>query len=171
MKTFIALLLGLIAVTAHADLSTHPVLKHYIGTWKAAGELKGENGNVTKITEEWTGKVDGETGFLIEGARTMNDDMQPFKWSITHNVGADNFEAVLSGADGGQTIRFEGNASTVNLTLELKAVTGNGQSSITVNESFEGDAKEVILSKVTFTGDAGQTTLEGTIKHEKQKAP
>jgi hypothetical protein len=29
----------------------------------------------------------------------------------------------------------------------------------------------VIESKVTFTGDAGQTTLEGTIKHEKEKAP
>jgi hypothetical protein len=24
---------------------------------------------------------------------------------------------------------------------------------------------------VLFTGDAGQTTLEGTIKHEKQKTP
>jgi hypothetical protein len=29
----------------------------------------------------------------------------------------------------------------------------------------------VIKSKVLFTGDAGQTTLEGTIKHEKQKTP
>lgn len=171
MKTVIVLLLGLVASAARADLSTHPVFKHYIGSWKAAGELTGENGQITKITEEWTGKVDGETGFLIEGTRTVNDDTQPFKWSITYNTGADSFEAVLGGADGGQTIRFEGNASTVNLTLELKAVTGNGQSSITVNESFEGDAKEVILSKITFTGDAGQTTLEGTIKHEKQKAP
>jgi hypothetical protein len=59
----------------------------------------------------------------------------------------------------------------VNLTLELKAVTGNGQSSITVLDSFKGEQKDVIESKVVFTGDAGQTTLEGTIKHEKQKAP
>jgi hypothetical protein len=40
-----------------------------------------------------------------------------------------------------------------------------------VLESFQGEAKDVIESKVTFTGDAGQTTLEGTIKHEKEKAP
>jgi hypothetical protein len=171
MKTLFLLLLGLMAFSARADLSSHPVLKHYIGTWKAEGELKGENGNVLKITEEWTGKADGDNGLLIEGTRTINSDTQPFKWTITHNAGADNFEAVLGGADGAQTIRFEGNASTVNLTLELKAVTGGGESSITISESFEGDAREVMLSKVTFTGDAGQTTLEGTIKHEKQKAP
>jgi hypothetical protein len=59
----------------------------------------------------------------------------------------------------------------VNLTLELKALTGNGQSSITVIDSFQGAQKDVIKSKVLFTGDAGQTTLEGTIKHEKQKTP
>ena len=69
------------------------------------------------------------------------------------------------------TFRFEGNASTVNLSLGLKAVTGNGSSSITVQESFPTEAKDVIEAKVTFTGEAGQTTLEGTIKHEKQKAP
>lgn len=165
------LLLILFVVTARADLSTHPVFKHYIGTWKASGELKGEDGKITKITEEWTGKADGETGFLIEGTRTMNDDTQPFKWTITHNAGADSFDAVLGGADGAQTLRFEGNASTVNLTLELKAVTGNGSSSITVLESFPTEEKDVIESKVTFTGEAGQTTLEGTIKHEKQKTP
>lgn len=165
------LLIFLLATPAWADLSTHAFFKHFIGTWKAAGELKGENDNLVTITEEWTGKVDGENGFLIEGTRTLNSDTQPFKWTITHNAGTDMFEAILSGADASQTIRFEGNVSEVNLTLELKAVTGNGQSSITVLDSFKGEQKDVIESKVHFTGDAGQTTLEGTIKHEKQKAP
>lgn len=169
MKTF--LLICLFATPAWADLSTHVFFKHFIGTWKAAGELKGENDNLVTITEEWTGKVDGESSFLIEGTRTLNSDTQPFKWTITHNAGTDMFEAILSGADASQTIRFEGNVSEVNLTLELKAVTGNGQSSITVIDSFKGEQKDVIESKVLFTGDAGQTTLEGTIKHEKQKAP
>ncbi len=169
MKTF--LLICLVATPAWADLSTHVFFKHFIGTWKAAGELKGENDNLVTITEEWTGKADGENGFLIEGTRTLNSDTQPFKWTITHNAGTDMFEAILSGADASQTIRFEGNVSEVNLTLELKAVTGNGQSSITVIDSFKGEQKDVIESKVLFTGDAGQTTLEGTIKHEKQKAP
>jgi hypothetical protein len=169
MKTLLLLFLGLLAVTARADLSTHPMFQHYIGTWKAAGELKGEDGKITQVTEEWTGKVDGDTGFLIEGKRTLNGDTQPFKWTITHNAGADNFDAVLTGADGAQALRFEGNVSTVNLTLELKAVTGNGSSSITVLEHFPTEAKDVIESKVIFTGEAGQTTLEGTIRNEKLK--
>jgi hypothetical protein len=170
MKMLLALFC-LLLTPVRADLSTHPVFKHYLGTWKASGELKGEDGKITQITEEWTGRVDGETGFLIEGTRTMNDDRQPFKWTITRHAGADLFEAVLGGADGAQTLRFEGNVSTVNLTLELRAVTGNGSSSITVLESFPTAARDVIEGKVTFTGESGQTTLEGTIKHEKQKAP
>lgn len=171
MKTLILLFLGLIAVQARADLSSHAFFKHFIGTWKAAGELKGENNNLVTITEEWTGKADGENSFLIEGTRTMNSDTQAFKWTITHNAGTDMFDAILTGADGSQTIRFEGNVSTVNLTLELKAITGSGSSSITVLDTLQGEVKDVIESKVTFTGEAGQTTLEGTIKHEKQKAP
>jgi hypothetical protein len=169
MKTF--LLICLVATPAWADLSTHAFFKHFVGTWKAAGELKGENDNLVTITEDWTGKADGENNFLIEGTRTMNGDTQPFKWTMTHNTGTDMFEAILSGPDAAQTIRFEGAVSEVNLTLELKALTGNGQSSITVIDSFQGAQKDVIKSKVLFTGDAGQTTLEGTIKHEKQKTP
>lgn len=169
MKTL--LLIFLLATPAWADLSTHAFFKHFVGTWKAAGELKGENDKLVTITEEWTGKADGENTFLIEGTRTMNGDTQPFKWTMTHNTGTDMFEAILSGPDAAQTIRFEGNVSEVNLTLELKAVTGNGQSSITVLDSFQGEHKDVIESKVLFTGDAGQTTLEGMIKHEKQKTP
>ncbi|MFM2166215.1 MAG: hypothetical protein RIS79_586 [Verrucomicrobiota bacterium] len=164
-------LLCLLAAPARADLSSHAFFKHFIGNWKAAGELKGENNNLVSVSEEWTGKVDGENGFLIDGTRTMNSDTQPFKWTITYNPGTDMFEAILTGADASQTIRFEGNVSTVNLTLELKAITGGGSSSITVLDTLQGEAKDVIDSKVTFTGDAGQTTLEGTIKHEKQKAP
>lgn len=169
MKPLLAALC-LLATPALADLSTHAFFKHFIGAWKASGELKGENNNLV-ITEEWIGKVDGDNGFLIEGTRTLNGDTQPLKWSITHHAGADNFEAVLSGTDPQQTLRFEGNVSVVNLTLELKTVTGNGQGSITITESFEGDAKDVIKSKVVFTGDAGQVTLEGVIKHQKEKLP
>lgn len=150
------------------DLSTHPVLKHYIGSWKAEGELKGEN-NVITIKEEWTGKTDGDNAFLIEGTRTINGDTQPFKWAITYNEGTDSYEATITGADAAQMLRFEGHASEANLSLELKAITGSGQSAITVIDSFKGDARDVLESKVTSTGDAGQTTLEGVIKHQKEK--
>lgn len=171
MKTLIATLCLLVATSLPAkDLGTNPLFKHYIGTWKAAGELKGEN-NVLDIKEEWTGAVEGDNSFVVKGMRTINGDTQPFQWTITYNEGADSYEAILSGAEGSQTIRFEGHVSEVNLTLELKAATGSGESSITITEAFAGDAKDIIESNVTFTGDTGQTTLQGMIKHEKQKQP
>ena len=51
MKTLLSSLCLLIATSPHAkDLGMNPVFKHYVGTWKAAGELKGEN-NVLDIKE------------------------------------------------------------------------------------------------------------------------
>ncbi len=171
MKTLLATLCLLVATSLPAkDLGANPLFKHYIGTWKAAGELKGEN-NVLDIKEEWTGAAEGDNSFVVNGTRTINGDTQRFQWTITYNEGADSYEAILSGAEGSQTIRFEGHVSEVNLTLELKAVTGSGESSITINEAFAGNAKDIIESNVTFTGDTGQTTLQGMIKHEKQKQP
>ncbi|OYW76922.1 MAG: hypothetical protein B7Z37_06595 [Verrucomicrobia bacterium 12-59-8] len=171
MKTLFATLCLLVATSLHAkDLGMNPVFKHYVGNWKAAGELKGEN-NVLDIKEEWTGAAEGDNSFVVKGTRTINGDTQPFQWTITYNEGADSYEAILSGAQGSQTIRFEGHVSEVNLTLELKAITGSGESSITITEAFAGETKDVIESKVTFTGDTGQTTLQGVIKHQKEKQP
>ena len=171
MKTLFATLCLLACVSLPAkDLGMNPVFKHYVGTWKAAGELKGEN-NVLVIKEEWTGAAEGDNSFVVKGTRTINGDTQPFQWTITYNEGADSYEAILSGAEGSQTIRFEGHVSEVNLTFELKAITGSGQSSITIKEAFAGETKDVIESKVTFTGDTGLTTLQGVIKHQKEKLP
>ncbi len=171
MKTLLAALCVLIGTSLSAkDLGMHPLFKHYIGNWKAAGELKGEN-NILTVTEEWTGAAEGDNSFVVKGTRTINGDTQPFQWTITYNEGADSYEAILSGGEGSQTIRFEGHVSEVNLTFELKAITGSGQSAITITEAFAAESKNVMESKVTFTGDAGQTTLEGVIKHEKEKQP
>ncbi|MDB6005377.1 MAG: hypothetical protein JWR15_2364 [Prosthecobacter sp.] len=171
MKTLLATLCVLVGTSLSAkDLGVHPLFKHYIGNWKAAGELKGEN-NVLVITEEWSGSADSENSFMVKGTRTVNGDKQPFQWNITYNEGADSYEAILSGAEGSQTTRFEGHVSEVNLTFELKAITGSGQSAITITEAFTDESKDVLESKVTFTGDAGQTTLEGVIKNQKEKQP
>lgn len=171
MKTLLTILCLLAGASLRAkDLGMNPLFKHYIGTWKAAGELKGDN-NVLDIKEEWTGAAEGDNSFVVNGTRTINGDTQPFQWTITYNEGLDSYEAILTGAEGSQTLRFEGHVSELNLTFELKAITGNGDSSITINEAFADEAKEVIESKVTFTGDTGQTTLQGVIKHEKQKQP
>ena len=163
--------LALFSLPCHAlDLAQHAFFKHLIGDWKAEGELKGENNNVVTITETWTGKADAVDSFFIDGSRTMNGDTQAFKWVFTHNAATDSYEAMLTGADG-QMIRFEGSVSDVTLVMDLKAITGNGNGSIAVQDSFAEGSKDTLNSKVTFTGDQGQTTLEGTIIHKRVKAP
>ncbi len=163
--------LALFSLPCHAlDLTQHAFFKHLIGEWKAEGKLTGENNAVVTITESWTGKVDAADSFSIEGTRTMNGDTQKFHWAMTHNTATDSYEAVLTGSDG-QTIRFEGSVSDMSLVMDLKAITGNGNGSIAVQDKLEGADKETMNSKVTFTGDQGQTTLEGTIIHKRVKVP
>jgi hypothetical protein len=155
-----------------ADLNQHPFFKHLIGEWEAEGELKNENNESVTVTETWTGRVDAEDTFSIEGSRTVNGDTQKFTWTYTRNAATDSYEAILSGGDG-QPLRFESSLTEEPLSLTLKAITGNGSGSITVEDSFadEGKDKDTLTSKVTFTGDQGQTTLQGTITHKKKKAP
>ena len=172
MRTLLVLLLSLSAAIAQqpTDLSKHVFFKHLVGTWTAEGELKGEDGKLIPITEDWKGKAGGDSTFLLEGTRTINSETKPFKWTFTHNPSTDSFDAVLTGAEGDQPIRFEAMISDVNLTIELKAITGTN-SAITVKEEFTDEKHEAIKSQVTFTGDSGQVTLEGTITHKKQKEP
>lgn len=168
---FPAVLLTLFAGdTLAIDLATHPYFKNLIGEWKAEGELKGTDGNTVKIIETWTGKADAEGTFHIEGTRILNGDQQTFQWSIIHNSTTDGYEATMSSSDG-QSIRFEGSVSEATLTMDLKAITGTGSSSISVHEFFEADSKDIMKSDITFTGEQGETTLEGTLTHQRVKTP
>jgi hypothetical protein len=168
MIRHLLVLLVSLSTAAAGDLSEHPFWKHYVGEWHAKGELKGQDGNVVTVIEHWTGKGDGEAGFLIEGDRTTNTDKQSFKWRISLNPATQVCEAVLVGQDQNQQIRFEANISEVAMTLEMKAVTGGGGSAITVSEAFTDDSRTAFNSKVTFTNEQGDVTLEGTILHSKE---
>lgn len=154
-----------------ADLAKHSFFKHLIGKWSTTGELKGADGNTINVTEEWTGKADADDTFYIEGTRTINNDTQPFRWSITHNAATDSFEAIHSWGNGSQELRFEATYSEVEMTFTLKVITGSGDSGIILQDSFSPDSKDTLLTKVQFTGDQGQTTLEGTLTHTREKAP
>jgi len=152
-----------------ADLSSHPVIKLYLGKWTAEGELKGQDGSIITVSQTWEGRADGENAFLIQGSRTVNGETQSYSWRITHNAATDLIEATLIGQDG-NTIRFEAQASEATSTLELKAVTGSGMSSISVTDVFSGEGKDTLESKVLFTGEQGETTLEGTLTNKKEKS-
>ncbi len=166
------LLLGLILISTQLcaeDLSQHVYFKHLVGKWQATGELKGKDGNVIKLSETWEGKATPDGRFTLEGKRELNDDKQSFVWTITRNPATQTFEVVhVTNGEEGNAIRFEGNVSEVNLTMELRVSTGtNG--SITIVDTLKGDAKDEIESKVTFVGDDGEVSLEGTVTHKHAK--
>lgn len=163
--------LMLFAPVAQAmDFAQHPVIKLYIGKWTAEGELKNPAGDVTTVSQTWEGKVDGDNAFLIEGKRTVNNEEQSYRWSFTHNAATDLIESTLMSQDGNQ-LRFEVQASEADLSVTLKAVTGSGMGSIGILDTFTGEDKDTLVTKVTFTGDQGETTLEGTITGKREKAP
>ncbi len=172
MKALLCFVLPLAFVlTAQGeDLALHPVFKHFLGKWTAEGELKGENNTVLTITEDWQGKGEGDNTFVLEGTRTLNNDTQTFKWTFALNPSTGTCEANLTGGDGSQPLRFEVNISDVNLTLDMKAQTGQ-TSAITVKEAFTDEKHEALVSHVTFTNDEGKTTLEGDVKHKKVATP
>ena len=151
--------------------SEHPFFKHFIGSWKSAGELKAADGNIIKITEEWICKISDEGELLIEGTREVGDSgPQKYRWTITHNPTTDLFEAVQSNPDDQQNaIRFEGNLTGDPPRLELKGQFGNGGGSVSVTDSFTGEGHDVFDTKVVLLKDNGDTNLEGTLKNERVK--
>jgi len=153
------------------DMNQHPFFKHLIGEWEAEGELKTENNDLVTVKESWTGRVDAENTFSIDGTRTVNGETKKFTWTYTHSAATDNYEAILTSEDG-QPLRFESSLTEEPLALTLKAITGSGSANISVKDEFANEAKDTLTSKVIFTGDQGQTTLDGTITHKrKPKAP
>lgn len=170
MRLLLAFALAFPLLVSAEDLGQHPVFKHYLGHWTAEGELKGKDNNTVAIQEDWQGKSQGENTFVLEGKRTMNGDTQPFKWTFALNPATGSCEAVLTGEDTSQALRFEVNVSDVTMTLELKALSGqNG--AIDVKEEFADEKRDEIISHVTFTNDQGETTLQGDIRHKKVRDP
>lgn len=164
----VALIMTSLGVRAE-DLSQHVFFKLLIGKWSAEGALIGKDNNTITIKEEWEGKATAEGGFEMNGWREINENRQTFRWLVTRNPATQQFEVVhVVDGDEANATRFEGNVSEVNLTMELKTITGSN-SSITVADAFKGDAKDEIESLVTFIGDDGATNLSGKITHKRMK--
>lgn len=154
-----------------AKLVEHPFFRALVGEWKSAGELKGADGNVVKVTEEWVGKVSDEGELVIEGTRTVNDNPpSKYRWVITHNPTTDLYEAVQSDVENPQNaLRFEGNVTGEPAVLELKAQFSGGGGGVTVTDTFMGEDKKVLETRVVFLKDSGEVNLEGTIRNERAK--
>ena len=70
MKTF--LLICLFATPPWADLSTHVFFKHFVGTWKAAGELKGESDKLVTITDGKPNDAELQTARYFDNVNSMS---------------------------------------------------------------------------------------------------
>lgn len=154
-----------------AKFSEHPFFKHFVGSWKSAGDLKGADGNTITVTEEWTCKISDEGELVIEGTRQFNaGDVQRYRWSISHNPTTDLYEAVQSNPDDqANSMRFEGSVTGEPPVLELKGQFGNGGGSATVTDTFTGEGYDTFDTKVVLLKDDGEVNLEGTIKNERVK--
>lgn len=170
VPTLAALFLaGALLSQEKTDFANHPFFKHLIGRWTAEGTLKNVMGEESRLVEEWKATVSGEGALLIEGWRQINDDRHDFRWNITHNQATGLYEAthVVNGNEA-DAQRFEASVSDVALTMELKAPLGSS-GSILLKDSFTDNTHDVMRTEVTLTGDAGEVTLSGEVKHRRQK--
>lgn len=154
------------------DFKTHFFLKHLLGEWTTEGELKGKEGNVVRIKEDWKAEALGENTFAIEGKREINENSQTFKWTITHNPGTNLFEATHhSGDDNPDTQRFEIQFSEAEMKMEMTALLGGGDSKVVIVDTFRGKERDSFEGRVTLTDESGAVTLSGTLKSMRIKKP
>lgn len=152
------------------DFKTHFFFRHLIGEWTTEGELKGTDGNVVKLKEEWKAEALGENTLTIEGKRELNENSQNYKWTITHNPTTGLFEAAHRASDdNSDTQRFEINLSETEMKMEMTAFLGGGNSKIVVVDTFPEKGRDTFEGKVTLTDDSGAVTLSGTLKSTRVK--
>ncbi len=110
------------------DFKTHGFFKHLLGEWTTEGEMKGTEGNVVRLKEEWNAEVVGENTLTITGKRELNDDKQSYKWTITRDPATGLLEASHRGSeDNPDTQRFEISVSEAEMKMEMSGFLGSGE--------------------------------------------
>ena len=156
-------------LSAENHFSNHVFFKHLLGDWKAEGKLTGQDGNVIEVTEDWKGRVSDEGDFIMEGSRKIGDSKQTFQWTLTYDASTGLYAVThnVNSGEGDKQQRFEISVSETALTMELSTFLSDGNSKVTIKDSFAGDVRDTLNSEVTFVNDQGATTLSGTIVHKK----
>jgi hypothetical protein len=149
------------------DIAKHPFIKLLTGEWESTGELKGQDGNVITVKEEWTGTVVSENTFTIEGKRELNADKSDYKWTITFHPDTGVYEA-MHVINSGEAQRFEGSFTEGSLSVEWTAQ-GDGGSVIKLLDAFTGEDRDTFDTDVSFTNGKGETTLSGKVVNKRVK--
>lgn len=168
--------LGLLTIvlvpgSLHAEnhFSNHVFFKHLLGDWKAEGKLTGQDGNVIEVSEDWKGRVSDDGELVMEGSRKIGESTQTFQWTMTYDASTGLYAVThhVNSGEGDKEQRFEISVSEAALTMELSTFLSNGNSKITIKDSFANDVWDTLNSEVTFVNDQGATTLSGVIVHKK----
>ena len=154
------------------DFKTHGFFKHLLGEWTTEGEMKGTEGNVVRLKEEWNAEVVGENTLTITGKRELNDDKQSYKWTITRDPATGLLEASHRGSeDNPDTQRFEISVSEAEMKMEMSGFLGSGGAKAVLVDTFPEKDRDTFETSVTLTDDNGATTLSGTLKSTRVKKP
>lgn len=165
-------LAGGLAAGEKFDFRTHGFFKHLLGEWTTEGELKGADGNVIKLKEEWKAEAVGETTLTIEGRRDLNGNVQNYKWTFTRDPATGLFEAAHRVSDDNpDTQRFEIQVSESEMRMEMSAFLDTNNSKVVLTDTFAGEDRDTFETLVTLSDSSGATTLSGTLRNKRSKKP
>jgi len=145
------------------DFEKHPWFSRVVGEWTGAGEMTNAEGEVSKMTEKWEGKVDPAGSFVINGTREWNGETFEFRWAYHYNPTTELFEVDYwqTGMEG-ENLKLE--ASITDDQVQMKAPFGDSGAELRVVNIFvDGN----IESKVDITDSQGQAQLSGEVIHSK----
>jgi hypothetical protein len=164
--TFVCNPLTLPAEDAKA-VTKNPFIKLLVGEWESKGELKGQDGNVVTVKEEWTATVVSDTTFTIEGKRELNADKSTYTWTVTFHPDTGVYEA-MHVINSGQPQRFEGSFTEGSLSVEWTAQMDDG-GTIKLLDAFSGEERDTFDTDLNLTNGKGESTLSGKIVNKKVK--
>jgi hypothetical protein len=171
----IALLLWMFSIARadeKNDFKEHVVFKHIIGEWKSQGELKGKDGNIVTIKQEWKAEAVGANTLVIQGTRELNGNSETYKWTITKNPSTGLFEAELNpNTNNPDTLRFEMNVDEAAMKVEMSGFLGSDNSKVILVDQFNGAERDSFQTQITLSDNSGTVTLSGSMKNERVKKP
>jgi hypothetical protein len=146
----------------------HSFFKHMVGDWTCEGELKGIDGIILKITEQWKGEFLGDNTFQASGNRDIDGRSEEFGWTFIRNPATGSIEATHhDGRNASATDRFEVLVSDDHSKIEMTALGTGPNEKIVVVQEFRKNDHDILHDKVTFTDSSGTAVLSGELVNKR----
>ncbi len=163
--TYLSVILFFPLFSQAIDFDKHPWFSRVVGEWNGEGEMTTAQGEVSKLTEKWEGKVDDGGSFSVKGTREWNNETFEFRWVYHYNPTTELFEVDYwqTGMED-EDLKFE--ASVTDDQVQMKAAFGDSGGELKVVNIFvDGN----IEGKVEILDSQGQVQLSGEVIHSKSE--